>query len=103
MFCIDIHYREARANGETDQRLHDLSAWREKPWYDAREKAAMALAEAITNCKVPDIVYSNARKHFSDEELVDLTLTVTTINTWNRINNVFVNKRGIYQVCQFEL
>ena len=100
-FCLDMHYKDARAKGETEQRLYGLSAWREAPYYSARERAAFAWAEAVTACHVPDEVYKEAQKQFSDEELIDLTITVTTINTWNRINLAFPQVPGTYQPGQF--
>jgi alkylhydroperoxidase family enzyme len=96
-----MHYKDARAKGETEQRLYGLSAWRESPYYTERERAAFAWAEAVTRCEVPDAVYSEAKQQFSDEELIDLTLAVTAINTWNRINLAFPNTPGSYQVGQF--
>lgn len=100
-FCLDMHAKDARAMGETEQRLYGLSAWRETPYYSARERAALAWAEAVTACHVPDEVYAEAEQHFSEEELIDLTLAVTTINTWNRINLSFPNTPGSYRVGQF--
>lgn len=100
-YCLDMHYKDARANGETEQRLYGLSAWRESPYYTDRERAAFAWAEAVTACHVPDDVYSLAKSQFSDEELIDLTLAITTINTWNRMNHAFENTPGSYQVGQF--
>jgi len=88
-YCIDLHYKDARLKGETEKRLYGLSTWRQTNWYSDREKAAFALAEAITACNMTDPVYSNAREFFSEEELIDLTLITTTINTWNRFNNTF--------------
>lgn len=100
-FCLDMHYKDARAKGETEQRLYGLSAWHESPYYTNRERAAFAWAEAVTECKVPDEVYHEAKKEFSDEELIDLTLSVTTTNTWNRFNLAFPNEAGTYRVGQF--
>jgi AhpD family alkylhydroperoxidase len=100
-YCLDMHSKEARAHGETEQRLYGLSAWREAPYYTPRERAALAWAEALTAASVSDEVYAEARKEFSDEELIDLTLVVTTINTWNRINVAFPNATGAYKVGQF--
>ena len=102
-YCLDMHYKDARAKGETEQRLYGLSAWRESPYYTDRERAAFAWAEAVTACHVPDEVYRQAKGQFSDEELIDLTLAVTTINTWNRLNHAFmdINTPGSYQVGQF--
>jgi AhpD family alkylhydroperoxidase len=87
-FCIHMHTRDARARGESEERLYLLDAWRESPLYTERERAALAWTEAVTQVAethVPDAVYEEARRHFSEEELVKLTLLVTTINAWNRI------------------
>lgn len=100
-YCLDMHYKEARAHGETEQRLYGLSAWREAPYYTTRERAALAWAEAVTACEVADDVYSEAKSQFSDEELIDLTLAVVSINAWNRVNLSFPNNPGSYQVGQF--
>jgi AhpD family alkylhydroperoxidase len=100
-FCLDMHYKDARAHGETEQRLYGLSAWREAPYYTDRERAAFAWAEAVTRCEVSDAVYAEALKQFSEEEMVDLTLAVASINTWNRINIAFPQAVGTYQVGQF--
>jgi AhpD family alkylhydroperoxidase len=100
-YCLDMHSKEALATGETPQRLFGLSAWRETPFYTNRERAALAWAEAVTACHVSDEVYAEAKTQFSDEELIDLTLAITTINTWNRINLAFPNNVGSYRVGQF--
>lgn len=100
-FCLDMHSKDARAHGETEQRLYGLSAWRETPYYTERERAALAWAEAVTEVHVPDEVYAEAKKQFSDEELIDLTIIVTSINTWNRLNLAFPNAVGTYTVGQF--
>jgi len=103
-FCLDMHSKDLRAIGETEQRLYTLDAWREAPFYSDRERAALAWAEAVTkltNGNVPDEVYETARKQFSEEELIDLTLAVTTINTYNRINIAFRPPVGTYVVGQF--
>jgi len=105
-FCLDMHSKDLRAAGETEQRLFVLDAWREAPFYTDREQAALAWAEAvtkITNGHVPDGVYEEARAQFSEEELVDLTLAVTTINSYNRINIAFGVKAGGYKVGMFEV
>ncbi len=86
--CIAMHTRDARKQGETDERMHLLSAWRESPIYNAREQAALAWTEALTliaHDHVPDEVFEQVRKQFSEKEIVDLTLAVAAINTWNRI------------------
>jgi AhpD family alkylhydroperoxidase len=87
-FCLAMHTRDARRHGITDERMHLLNAWRETPLYSAREQAALAWTEAltlITQGHAPDEVYAQARAQFSDKELVDLTLAITTINAWNRL------------------
>lgn len=101
-YCLDMHYKDARANGETEQRLYGLSAWEESPYYTERERAAFAWAEAVTAATIiPDAVQAEVRKHFTDEEVIDLTLAITTINTWNRINHAFANEPGTYRVGAF--
>ncbi len=100
-YCLDMHSKDARAKGETEQRLYGLSAWRETPYYTERERAALSWAEAVTKCHVPDEAYNEVKAQFSDEELIDLTLAITTINTWNRINLAFPNEPGTYKVGQF--
>ena len=87
-FCIDMHSKDARALGETEQRLYELDAWRETPFYTDRERAALAWTEAVTlvsQTHVPDSIYEEVRKHFSEKEIVDLTFVVSTINAWNRL------------------
>ncbi|SEB04411.1 carboxymuconolactone decarboxylase family protein [Pedobacter hartonius] len=100
-YCLDMHSKDARAKGETEQRLYGLSAWHETPYYSPTERAALAWAEAVNKCNVPDDVYREAKEQFTDEELIDLTFAVTTINTWNRLNFAFPNIPGTYQVGQF--
>ena len=100
-FCLDMHSKDLRAKGETEQRIYALNAWRETPFFSEKERAALAWAEAVNNCNVPDEVYEEASKHFSEEELVDLTLGVGAINTYNRINHAFRPLVGTYQVGQF--
>lgn len=87
-FCINMHTEDARKNGETEQRLHLLNAWRESPVYTERERAALAWTEAVTlvaKTHAPDDVYEGVRAHFSEVETVNLTLLIATINAWNRI------------------
>jgi AhpD family alkylhydroperoxidase len=87
-FCIHMHTRDARARGESEERLYLLNAWRESPLYSARERAALAWTESVTlvsETHVPDTVYAEAREQFTAEELVKLTLVVGAINVWNRI------------------
>jgi len=102
-YCLDMHSKDLRAGGETEQRLYMISAWREAPMYTDRERAALAWAEAVTkltNQDVPDEVYEQARQQFTDEELVDLTMTTLAINCYNRINVAFRTPAGNYQVGQ---
>jgi AhpD family alkylhydroperoxidase len=87
-FCIDMHSLDARAAGETEQRLYALSAWRETPFFTDRERAGLAWIEAVTlvaQTHVPDEVYEEALAHFSEKEIVDLTYLAMTINAWNRL------------------
>ena len=87
-FCIDMHWKDARAAGESEQRLYGLAAWEESPYYTDRERAALAWTDAVTNVTqghVPDAVYDMARSHFSEKELADLTWAVAAINAWNRV------------------
>ncbi len=99
-YCIDMHSKDARAAGETEQRLYELDAWRETPFYSDRERAALAWTEAVTlvsQTHVPDDVYNEARAHFSEQELVNLTLAVATINVWNRLAISFRAVPGTYK------
>lgn len=100
-YCLDMHSKDARANGETEQRLYGLSAWRETPYYTERERAALAWAEAVTAAHVTDEVYQEATTHFTELEMIELTLLVTNINTWNRLNLAFPNAVGSYKVGMF--
>ena len=88
-YCLDMHSKDARANGETEQRLYGLDAWRETPYYSARERAALEWTEALTlvsKSRVPDDVYERVREQFSEDELVHLSLAIVAINGWNRLN-----------------
>ncbi|WP_366937339.1 carboxymuconolactone decarboxylase family protein [Alicyclobacillus sp.] len=99
-YCIDMHTKDARAAGETEQRLYALSAWRETPFFTERERAALAWTEAVTNVTdghVPDEVYTWARSQFSEEELVNLTMAVIAINGWNRLAISMRAVPGTYQ------
>jgi AhpD family alkylhydroperoxidase len=99
-FCIDMHSKDLRTSGETEQRLYLLDAWREAPFYTERERAALAWTEAvtlITSGHVPDEVYEQARRQFSDDELTKLTLAVVAINGWNRFSIAFRVVPGHYQ------
>lgn len=99
-FCLDMHTKDARAQGETEQRLYTLSAWHETPFFSERERAALAWTEAVTrvaDSHVPDEVFESVRKHFSEKELVDLTLAIVAINGWNRLAISFRAEAGTYQ------
>lgn len=100
-YCLDMHSKDARAAGETEQRLYLLNAWRESPFYSERERAALAWTEALTRISktkdVPDTLYDEARKQFSDKELVDLSLAIIAINGWNRLAIPFRSEPGHYQ------
>jgi AhpD family alkylhydroperoxidase len=88
-YCLDMHSKDARAAGETEQRLYGLDAWRETPYYSARERAALEWTEALTlvaETRVPDDVYERVRDQFSEDELVHLSLAIVSINGWNRLN-----------------
>ena len=102
-YCIDMHTKDARAAGESEQRIYLLSAWREAPFYNERERAALEWAEAVTliaGDHVPDEIYERVKPHFTDEELVNLTLAVATINAWNRLAISFRSEAGSYQPKQ---
>jgi AhpD family alkylhydroperoxidase len=102
-YCLDMHSKDLRAIGETEQRLYVLEAWREAPFYTERERAALAWAEAVTMVTeghVPDEIYEKAREQFSEEELIDLTVAVITINSYNRLNIAFRIPAGTYQPGQ---
>ena len=100
-YCLDMHTQDARAMGETEQRLYALSAWRETPFFTPRERAALAWTETLTlialEQRVPDELFDATREHFSDAELVDLTIGVIAINGWNRIAIAFALPVGNYQ------
>lgn len=100
-YCIDMHWKDLRALGETEQRLYALNAWRECPWYSPRERAALAWTEAVTlvaQGQVPDAVYQAVQPHFNDTELADLTCAIATINAWNRLAISARTKPGTYQI-----
>ena len=102
-YCIDMHWKDSRANGESEQRLYGLDAWQESPYYTDRERAALAWAEAVTRVAethVPDDVYEEVRPHFTQKELADLTLAVATINAWNRLAIATRAEPGKYQPSQ---
>jgi AhpD family alkylhydroperoxidase len=99
-YCIDMHWKDLRAFGETEQRLYGLDAWEESPYYTDQERPALAWAEAVTNIRethAPDHLYENARKHFNEKELADLTLAIAAINSWNRLAISARSVPGLYQ------
>lgn len=99
-YCMDMHSKDARAAGETEQRLFVLSGWREAPFYTDRERAALAWTEALTQLTrdpVSDELYSSVREQFTEKELVDLTLAIVAINGWNRFGVSFRSVAGAYQ------
>jgi AhpD family alkylhydroperoxidase len=100
-FCLDMHTKDARAGGETEQRLYALSAWRETSFFDERERAALAWTESVTRLNgddpVPDAVYRDVRRHFDERQLADLTLAIVAINGWNRLSIAFRKEPGTYQ------
>jgi AhpD family alkylhydroperoxidase len=106
-FCIDIHWKDLRMGGETEQRLYGLDAWRESPYYTDRERAALAWTEAVTlvaTSHVPDDVYEEVRTEFDERELSDLTLAIGAINVWNRLAIATRREAGKYTARrQFEI
>ncbi len=102
-YCIDMHWKDLRALGESEQRLYGLDAWEESPYYNDRERAALLWTEAVTNIKeghVPDEVYEKARAPFTEKELADLTLAIAAINAWNRLAIAARAVPGTYQPPQ---
>jgi len=103
-YCIDMHWKDLRAEGETEQRLYGLDAWAESPYYTERERAALAWTEAVTRVAeghAPDAVFAEVRRQFSDAEMVDLTLAVATINAWNRLMIAMRAPAGTYRPGQW--
>ena len=99
-YCVDMHYLDARANGETEQRLAAVVVWHEAPFFTERERAALLWTEQVTLISVdhvPDAVYEEARRHFTEEELANLTLAIATINAWNRLAISFRSVPGRYK------
>jgi AhpD family alkylhydroperoxidase len=104
-FCLDMHWKDARAAGESEERLYSLDAWRESPIYSERERAALELCEAMTlvaDSQVPDAAWEHARECFDDDELAQLVLAITAINAWNRMNITTRVEPGHYQPGAFE-
>ena len=99
-YCVDMHSKDARAEGETEQRIYAVPVWHETPFFTPRERAALEWTETVTKIAdrgVPDDVYERARSEFSDEELVELTMAVIAINGWNRLAIAFGAEPGAYQ------
>lgn len=104
-YCLDMHSKDLRAEGETEQRLYMMNAWRDAPVYTERERAALLWAESLTKLGesgVSDEIYEEAKKQFSEAELVDLTMAVISINGWNRLNIAFRTEAGNYQPGQWK-
>jgi AhpD family alkylhydroperoxidase len=104
-YCLDMHSKDARALGETEQRLYGLNAWHESPFYTERERAALAWTEALTlvsETHAPDEAYEQARRQFSEKELADLTMVIVVINGWNRLAIGFRSVAGAYQPVQHD-
>jgi AhpD family alkylhydroperoxidase len=105
-YCLDMHWKDLRALGESEQRLYSLDAWRESPFYTDRERAALEWTEAltlVTDGHVADEIYERVRQHFNDKELSDLSLAVVTINGWNRLNISARTVPGDYKPGQLRL
>ena len=103
-YCLDMHSKDARAEGETEQRLYSLDAWRETPFYSDRERAALEWTEAVTlvaSTHAPDEAYEAVRAQFSEDEIKTLTLAIAMINTWNRLNIAFRTVPGDYKPGMF--
>lgn len=99
-YCVDMHTKDARAQGESEQRLYAVSVWREAPFFTPRERAALSWTEAVTQVSVahvPDEVYDFARQHFDERQLVDLTMVIIAINNWNRLAIAFRAIAGTYK------
>jgi AhpD family alkylhydroperoxidase len=105
-YCIDMHTKDARAEGETEQRLYALNAWRETPFYTPRERAALEWTEAVTeigSSHAPDGLYERVRAHFTEDEVVGLTMAIVAINGWNRLAIGFRQVPGTYQVASSQV
>lgn len=99
-YCLDMHSKDARAEGETEQRLYGLTAWREAPYYSDRERAALAWTEALTEIsvnEVSDVLYKSVRKYFNEQEMIALTMLIIAINGWNRLAISFRTEAGSYK------
>ena len=102
-YCIDMHFKDLRAAGDTEQRLYSLDAWQESPYYTARERAALAWTESVTLLqppRVPDALYEEVQRHFTVKEIGDLTLAIVAIYGWNRLTAAARTTPGTYQPPQ---
>src|SRR5579863_3000354 len=105
-FCLDMHWKDLRAIGESEQRLYSLDAWEDSPYYTDRERAALAWTDSVTRIAethAPDGVYERVRKHLSEKELADITFAVATINAWNRLAIAGRTTPGTYQPAKKEM
>lgn len=99
-YCVDMHTKDARLEGESEQRLYAVPVWRETPFFTSRERAALAFTETVTElgrAGVPDAAFEEARRHFTELELVNLTMAIIAINAWNRLAVTFRTEPGSYQ------
>lgn len=106
LYCLDMHFKEAKADGETDLRLYSVSAWREADYYTNKERAALNLAERLTRVSeyaVTDNDFAELSHFFSKDEIADLTVAIAQINTWNRLTAVFRFEAGKYEVAPKEV
>ncbi len=105
-FCLDMHWKDLRAIGETEQRMYSLNAWRECPYYTDRERAALAWTDSVTriaDTHAPDAVYEEVTKHLTEKEIADITVAVATINAWNRLAIAGRTTPGTYQPAKREM
>jgi AhpD family alkylhydroperoxidase len=105
-YCLDMHHKELIHMGDTEQRLHALVAWRETPYFSARERAVLAFTEALTRVlqqEIDDTLFEEVAAFFTKAQLADLTLAIAQINTWNRLNKAFRTIPGDYKIGQFDL
>jgi AhpD family alkylhydroperoxidase len=103
-FCLDMHQKESIQHGDTHQRLHGVAAWRDAPYYDEKERAALAFTEALTNANQQDIddnIFDALTAHFTTEQITTLTMAIATVNTWNRLNKTFKTVPGNYKISQY--
>lgn len=103
-YCLDMHWKDAIAQGETEQRLYSLSAWRECPYYTAAERAALAYTEAVTKIpqtEVTDEIFNELSRHFDKAQIADITMAILAINSWNRLNVAFRTTPGGYKPGMF--